>query len=105
MAKARKIPEEAEVTLLKITAELAQAIPTPTAPLPATNPFSDLPFCNPHADDSLWQVTTTPVALPQPTPPPTSTSVIASTSSAPPDEFVMSPDAQLMMELEDELGP
>ena len=101
---ARKIAEEAEVKLLRITAELAQTVSKPPAPLPATNPFAALPLCNPYADDSWWQATTTSVTLPQPTPPPASTSAIASTSSAPPDGFVLSPDS-LLMDLEEQLGP
>ena len=110
---ARKIAEEVEVKLLRITAELAQAVSTPPAPLPATNPFAALPLCNPHASDDWWQATIPAVAPPQPTPPPATTTAattpseafpVTSTSSTAADEFEFAPDS-LLMDLEETLGP
>ena len=60
--QAKKVAEEAEVRIRRLTAELAQTTLTPPTPLLATNQLSDLPFCNPHAEFAagcLWQATST----------------------------------------------
>ena len=97
---ARKAAEEAEVQVRRLTDELAQAVPSPPAPLLATDWSTDVAFCNPHADDSLWQSTTSSTDTPQPTPPASG----AVDWAAPPDEFVMSPDSRLLSMEIDELG-
>ena len=98
---AKKAAEEAEVQIRKLTDELAQAALTPPAPLLATDWSADVVFCNPHADDSLWQTTTTSVATPRQALPPSSGAV---DGAAPPDEFVWSPETtQLLMDIDENL--
>ena len=97
--QARKRAEEAEVEVRRLTEELAQAIPPPPTTLPASD-WSNVAYCNPHADDSLWQMTTPPVVTPKsPSPPPAH----AVEDPAAPDEFLLSPDTQHNMDFDEEL--